>query len=286
MRVKVSQWDQGKGALLEEVFEDQDGIAFSEQGKSFTAFWRFLMSLDTREAFQQNLEAVLKMLPVQQMALPSSVRDIQSDWIEAGAYVQTTVASLNAQLRRYIDDNYLSEERRIMQLVREIESKALKLADQAPRDWNFTIEAPKVQLNMTYDRPLWSHRAQPELKNVILQEDDQDIDLGALYDFVYVDTALLEERIERNLQTRDQVTLSELLLRYPLEKGLSELLAYLTIAAQRAQRAEQEHDIEQALVPAEEAEYTWLDDHGKQRSARMPELVFTRAKHLTGVANG
>jgi DNA-directed RNA polymerase sigma subunit (sigma70/sigma32) len=51
---------------------------------------------------------------------------IQADWIEAGAYVQQTLAALNAQLRRYIDESYLLEERRILQLVREIEAKALR----------------------------------------------------------------------------------------------------------------------------------------------------------------
>jgi hypothetical protein len=44
MRERIATWDRGKGELLAAVFDEQDGIAQSEQGKSFAAFWKFLMS--------------------------------------------------------------------------------------------------------------------------------------------------------------------------------------------------------------------------------------------------
>ena len=44
MRERIATWEGGKGVLLEEIFGDRDAIVGSDQGKSFRAFWDFLMS--------------------------------------------------------------------------------------------------------------------------------------------------------------------------------------------------------------------------------------------------
>ncbi|MDR3599269.1 MAG: DUF3375 family protein [Desulfosporosinus sp.] len=62
------------------------------------------------------------------------------DWVNAGAHVQETVAALSQQLRRYVDENFLEEERRINQLVREIEGKAVAIRNTPPPDWSMEID--------------------------------------------------------------------------------------------------------------------------------------------------
>jgi len=43
-RERIATSNQPKGALLEEIFGETDHIHRSDQGKSFDAFWEFLMS--------------------------------------------------------------------------------------------------------------------------------------------------------------------------------------------------------------------------------------------------
>ncbi|WP_163144293.1 DUF3375 domain-containing protein, partial [Arhodomonas sp. KWT] len=44
VRERIATWSGGRGELLDEVFGEQDVIAESDQGRSFRAFWDFLMS--------------------------------------------------------------------------------------------------------------------------------------------------------------------------------------------------------------------------------------------------
>ena len=44
VRERIALWQGAKGALLQEIMGERDAIAGSDQGKSFRAFWDFLMS--------------------------------------------------------------------------------------------------------------------------------------------------------------------------------------------------------------------------------------------------
>ncbi|MDR1204187.1 MAG: DUF3375 domain-containing protein [Peptococcaceae bacterium] len=269
VREKISTWGKGKGALLQEIFENQDGIARSEQGKSFSAFWKFLMSPTSQEKFQSDLESVLRMKPVREMNIPRNIRDVHYDWVNAGAYVQETVARLNGQLRRYVDENYIEEERRILQLVRDIEGKALAVRNTPPKVWDAFLDAVRPELFLPMDRPLWSPREKPVIAEAELMEDDGEISLEALYIQIYVDKEQLNERIDRMLQSRDSAALSEILEIYPLEKGLSELVAYLSIASERPFSS---------FDPELSAEYSWMDAGERTRVVHMPEVRFHKRR--------
>ena len=56
-------------------------------------------------------------------------------------------------------------------------------------------------------------------------------DLISLHTQFHIDKAILYQRIEALLNIRQQVTLAEVLAHYPPEKGLAEILAYYTLAA-------------------------------------------------------
>jgi hypothetical protein len=58
-----------------------------------------------------------------------------------------------------------------------------------------------------------------------------DIDLSPLHNHFYVDERELRLHIEKLLIQHEQIELSDVLALYPLKKGLTELLAYYTIAA-------------------------------------------------------
>jgi hypothetical protein len=57
------------------------------------------------------------------------------------------------------------------------------------------------------------------------------VDLLSLHTQFHIDKAILYRRIETLLNIRSQVTLAEVLAHYPPEKGLAEVLAYCTLAA-------------------------------------------------------
>ncbi|WP_347259158.1 DUF3375 domain-containing protein, partial [Methylocaldum sp.] len=104
VRERIALWDGGKGALLEEIMGERDAIADSDQGRSFRAFWDFLMSSRRQEELTELLDRVLNLPPVAELRPDARTRRIHYDWLEAGEHTQRTVAQLSQQLRRFLDD--------------------------------------------------------------------------------------------------------------------------------------------------------------------------------------
>lgn len=267
MRERIATWDKGKGELLETIFEEQDGISQSEQGKSFAAFWKFLMSSSYQDDFRETLERVLKLKPVQEIRMSRNIRHIHHDWVNAGAHVQETVAALSQQLRRYVDENFLEEERRINQIVREIEGKAIFVRNNPPKDWEMKIDGVKPEILLPLDRPLFSPPQRPEIKDDTIDVGQEDVPAEALFSQVYVDKEKLKDQIGYLLQTQDRITLAQIIEHYPLQLGLSELVTYLVIASESTQASFHSEDLE---------EVTWKDEAGKLRVARMVKITFRR----------
>jgi hypothetical protein len=144
VREQVSTWDGSKGALLEEIFGKRDLIADSDEGKSFRAFWDLLMSPSRQDELDTLLARVMALPSVRALAPDARLQRIHYDWLEAGEVTQRTVARLSEQLRHYLDDQAWLENRRIMQLVRDIEQKrcACVVAYPTRTSWRSTKQRP------------------------------------------------------------------------------------------------------------------------------------------------
>ena len=267
MREKIAIWNKGKGELLATFFNEKDGINQSEQGKSFSAFWNYLMSSESQEDFQTTIEKVLALQAVKELAAEQNVRHINADWVNAGAHVQETVAVLSEQLRRYVDENFLEEERRISQIIQEIESKGVAVHNNMPKTWELVINGIAPELSLPLDRPLFTPPQRPEIRDDVITAGDENISTDALFTQVYVDKDKLKNRIDFLLQSQGNISLSEIIEHYPLELGLSELITYMVIAG----------DNEKASFKADkQAQVQWQDENGKQKIARFDEIIFQR----------
>ena len=82
-----------------------------------------------------------------------------------------------------------------------------------------------------------------------------------------VDKARLASWIRQSLQEKTQVTLGELVQQHPLEHGLAELVAWLTLASEDRKTVFEE-DTRESM--------DWLDTAGRQRRATLPRVSFVR----------
>ena len=80
------------------------------------------------------------------------------------------------------------------------------------------------------ERPLYAIPVKPVIEETVHLGDGSEIPSDMLYAAVFVDKLKLKGIIRNALQTRDQVTLAEILETHPLEKGLAELVTYLSLA--------------------------------------------------------
>jgi hypothetical protein len=271
VRERIALWEGGKGALLETIMGERDAIADSDQGKSFRAFWDFLMSSRRQEELTALLERVLALTPIAGVNLDPRVRRVHYDWLEAGEHTQRTVAQLSQQLRRFLDDQAWLENRRIMDILRGIEAKALAVRDEPPASELMSIAEASASIELALERPLYAPAVKPTIADTAMDSGEADLDPAALYAQVVVDRAQLTRNIRQALQSRSQVTLRELVDAQPLVHGLAELVAYLQLGAGTFRSAVDEDTTETIAWHA-----TGRDGSGATRQARLPRIIFIR----------
>jgi flagellar motility protein MotE (MotC chaperone) len=267
VRERIALWEGAKGELLEEIMGERDAIADSDQGKSFRAFWDFLMSSSRQEELSRLLQQVLSLPPVAALEPDPRLRRVHYDWLEAGEHAQRTVARLSQQLRRFLDDQVWLENRRIMEILHGIETRALAVRDTPPAGPFMQIADTAAAIDLPCERPLYRIPIRPRITELELAAGEAEIDMAALYDQVVVDPAELIRRIHQDLQMHTQVRLSEVIARHGLRHGLTELVAYLHLASQWPHVAVDEQTLDQV---------TWQTAAGTLRRARMPRIIFLR----------
>lgn len=267
VREKIATWDGSKGALLDEIFGERDAIADSDQGRSFRAFWDFLMSPARQEELSSLLESVFALPAVHKLTPNERLLRVHYDWLEAGEVAQRTVARLSEQLRRYLDDKVWLENRQIMQTIRAIEQGALAIRHDPPPGTFIELDEPAPTVDLAMERPLFSPPWKPTIADQILMEGSGDIPTDVLYQQIYVDKTELAAHIRRALQTRPQISLAEIVEARPLERGLAEIVAYLSLAAEDGR----------ALIDDEQKQtLAWTDAGGTLRRATVPLVVYGR----------
>ena len=265
LREQIAGWGGTKGELLDDVLGSRTSIADSDQGRSFHAFYDFLLSQERQDRFVELLDRVQSM-PELGTADPR-MRHIHHDWLAAGERTQATVRLLSEQLRRFLDDQVWLENRRVIDLLRGIEATALRLRDHGQVAVRFEMDgaAPVVVLPM--ERPLYrpSARAAIDSTDVVLGE--ADVDTSLLFTQVHVDRERLARGVRQALQSRDQVALTELLVTHPVEQGLAELVGYLSL---------EDAGFDVTFDEAVRTRVGWVDAAGVERAATMPAVTFSR----------
>ncbi|MBS0353824.1 MAG: DUF3375 domain-containing protein [Proteobacteria bacterium] len=279
VREKIALWDGAKGALLDEIMGERDAIGDSDQGRSFRAFWDFLMSSRRQEELSARLDQVLALPAVAALQPDARTRRVHYDWLEAGEHTQRTVAQLSQQLRRFLDDRAFLENRRILDLLHGIESKALALRDAPPAASPMTMDAMSADIELPLERPLFAPKAKPRLAGLTLDTGEDDIDTARLFEQIIVDKARLRTSIQRALRHAPQITLHDLLEAEPLQHGLAELVAYLELAHAEA-GSDALGSLHAVVDETVEEPIRWQasDAQGEPvtREARLPRVIFTR----------
>ncbi len=267
VRERIALWEGAKGALLEEIMGERDAIADSDQGKSFRAFWDFLMSQTRQEELSRLLEQVLSLPPIQAMHPEPRLQRVHYDWLEAGEHTQRTVAKLSEQLRRFLDDQAWLENRRIMDILHSIENHALALRETVPSGDFVSLAETSATVELPMERPLYRPPFKPLIGRIALDEGDADVDTAALYAPVVVDRAELTRNIRQELQHRSQISLAEVVARHPLRHGLTELVAYLQLSGAWPKTAVDD-DVQEQV--------SWQSEAGVLRQATLPRIIFLR----------
>lgn len=264
MREQIAQWTGSKGGLLDQVIGSRHSIAESDQGRSFQSFYDFLLSARRQQELTDLLQHLEQIESIPHVD-PRLTR-VHFDWIDAAERTQATVRMLSEQLRRFLDDQVWLENRRVIELLHNVEAKAFRLRDLPHPDVTMELADTKPTVCLPAERPLYRQRRQEPLAGGPVEDGDDDFDSSALVDQIYVDREELLQRVLAELARDDQVALDQLLAHAPLQHGLAELVGYLSL---------QQPGLDVVFDDDGRIHVSWTADEA-ERTADLPQVTFTR----------
>jgi flagellar motility protein MotE (MotC chaperone) len=275
LREKIAGWHGGKGELLDDVLGSRESIAGSDQGRSFQGFYDFLLSRSRQEELSDLLARVHQVADTAER--DPRLQKVHYDWLDAAERTQATVRQLSEQLRRFLDDQVWFENRRVIDLLRGIEARALKLRDardQKAAALTLEIDAPGPEIRLPMERPLYTPVRKPRIDSSGIRPagEDDKTDPTALFEQVYVDPGPLRQAVRAQLRRAPQVGLADLVRAAPLTHGVAELVTYLSLRDDAFAVVYDETRTERV---------SWTDPEGRGRTATLPKVTFTRARAQT-----
>ena len=196
-----------------------------------------------------------------------TVANLHQDWLPAVEQTQATVRQLSQQMRRLLDDKVFLENKRIMQLIRSIESAALGTREAPPSGAFMEIEAPSVDVVLPFERPLYEPSRKVLVEDTVETADDADVDASALFGQFFVDKERLRANIDAVLAGAEQATLADVTDAYPLSQGLAEVVAYYQLATESDWAT---------INPAQSQHLSWQLPDGSIREATIEQIIFGR----------
>jgi hypothetical protein len=254
--------------LLDDVLGSRESITGSDQGRSFQAFYDFLLSSARQHELSDLLDRVHELSG--NADSDPRLRHVHHDWLQAAGVAQATVRQLSEQLRRFLDDQVWFENRRVIDLLRGIELRALALRDQGPAELVMELDAVAPELRLPVERPLYTPASKPRIDSAPVRQTtgNDETDPSALFEQVHVDPDLLRGNVRAALRSRPRIELADLVKEEPLAHGLAELVTYLSL---RDDMFETNYD------EAVHDQVSWTDPDGRVRTATLPRITFTRS---------
>lgn len=267
-RARIATSDSAKGQMLDEIFQEHDIIWDSDQGKSFHAFWEFLMSPAHQTELSELLEVIFSLDEIRELEPDIFLKHIKFYLLDAGEKVQKTNNLLVEQLRKYLDDQAYLENKRIAVLIKDIEKRAVEIKDDPPRERSFAeLDELKPRLNLIMSRGLFIPSKNPSISDIPLTEGEATVDIDVLYGQVYIDEIELRTNIDKALRTYSQISLGQLVENYPIYKGLAEVVAYLNLASKDNKAMIADDEIETLVLAIDDENFRQVD---------LPKVIFTR----------
>lgn len=264
LREKIATWRGTKGQLLDEFVDTRLGIGDSDQGRSLKAFHDLLL---TSDRLRELTDLIASAGELNRDNADERLALIHFEWLNATERAQSISGSLSEQLRRFLDDQVWIENRRITELMRNIEATAVATRDE-DAEFTFPIDGVAPAISLPLERPLYRPPVVPEVDSTDVQAGQATEAGSALFEQYQVDKAPLIEGVRAAIRRNGQATLAQVVAQQPLTRGLEELLTYFNLGAEVA------FDTHFDDSTSDTIEWTGAD--GAQRTATLPRVIFSR----------
>ncbi len=257
-----------KGKLLDDIFSKQDFLWSTDQGKSFKAFWEFLMSRSMQEELELLITKINELPAIKKVKSDATIDRLKNNLVEAGDKVNRTNDGLLEQLRKFVEQKSLLESKRILNSLEWIESHLLEMKDSMDTSFPLLTIDGLFKPSFIMERPLFKPPVRVLFQDIEIIDGESNAETDALYEQFFIDIELLKENIRLLLKNKSHVSLDEVFRHYKPVKGIAEVLGYMQIASRENKHLIDFDRSQELVVENIETE--------KQFTIQVPIVVFNR----------
>lgn len=259
-----------KGAIVGYAFEAYDSLRKSDQGKSFYAFWDFLVSRAGQEEWRELTDQLLQMLQERNIESDGEfVQNIKSQLLQQGRNVYEANDRMAEKLSRIITEKEIARHRRLRQQIGQIKELVFRFMEGEPPACGLVLDSPApVRMNMERRLNLVERQVSPAVKQPAnAKEKVEDPErFGRMLNTTHVDKKKLWQKVETVLEQRATATLAEIVGAAGLEHGVAEIVAYFSFLREKAARVQSMQEISE-LIPLNQEKNHFIE---------VPYLLFSR----------
>lgn len=259
-----------KSDILEFTFDALDELKNSQQGKSFYAFWSFILNPELQNSWEILTKELYKTL--EEKSIPVSdpfLKGMKRHLHNSGQRVYKANDKMAEKLSRIIRESETSKSEAIKTIIQEIKKQLVEISKTKKKpEISFELETD-IEINIPFERKLTTKQSETVTytnKPIIADEDITSSEyLSKLFSQSNIDKAMLRKRIKDILNKKSQTTLLEIVESYGgLEKGLPELFGYIGIAK----------DFKHII--SSDKTQSIMFDSVNNKQIQIPEIIFTK----------
>lgn len=267
---KHADSDLKKSDVLSFTFDALDELKDSHQGKSFYAFWQFLMDRSLQEEWLNLTNELYETL--QEKGIDTSdvfLKGMKNYLYSSGQKVSRANDKMAQKLSRIIRENDSNQKEVAEKLIQEIKLHLATISKlRKPPELSISIESDLL-INIPFEKRLTYEQKEDvtyDAKPIVAENDiTQSTQMDKVFKQSSIDKKILKKRIKNILNEKSQTTLFEVIERNGgIEKGLPELFGYFGVVK----------DFTHNFNPDKQHEIIF--DRENKKSIIVPEIILVK----------
>ena len=233
---KHTEGNLSKSEILDFTFNSLDGLKESSQGKSFYAFWNFLLNPNLQKDWEKLTQELYATLEHKEIFLDDLfLKGMKKQLHSAGQKVYKANDKMAEKLSKIIRETQVSNTKATKKTIQDIKKSLIAISKHKTSP-DISLEVDDfIQINLPFDRKLTleqtpeiNYSATPKLAESDLTTSEH---LEKIFSKYAIDKNVIKQKINDLLESHEEITLSEIIHKTGgLQKGLPELFTYIAIA--------------------------------------------------------
>lgn len=278
LRENLVDSDGNRGEVLDRLFEGVDVISESDAGRTFAAFWRLLTDPEQSAMLEDSLTKVLERPFAKNLGTADRrfLLRLTRTLTDEGGSVHDVLQNFARSLKTFVQSREYQEQRRLHGLLKDALHLALEKKNDVranlPLNYALTLTSSRIR-----SASQWSlYDPSGRMTDADMQDTQPfEISLDEVNELVRqseIDFRTLKLNISELLNEQTQVSIRQLLERFPAEQGLGSVVGYIALGAKHGE------------ITGDTEVVGWEGNDGVSRRARVPGIYFLKDRYADSFA--